>query len=93
MTPKKELSQQVRLPPPSQAERRFRPTFSIASVLLLTLVLAVMASAGKQLVQAVSKGSTGKAPFVFATLTLPMFALLGVSLTRYLVLKVTRRHK
>jgi hypothetical protein len=67
--------------------RGFRPTFGIASIMLLTLVFAVMASAAQHFVQAVSKGSSSKAPFVFATLTLPVVALLGVSLTRFVVRK------
>ena len=70
---------------------RLRPTFGMASILLLTLVFAVMASAAQHLVQAVSKGSSGKAPFVFATLTLPVVALLGVSLVRGLVRKWASR--
>ncbi len=60
-------------------------------MLLVTLVCAVMASATQHLMQAISKGSSGKAPFVIATLTLPVVALLGVSLTRGLYLWIRRR--
>ena len=54
--------------------------FGIASIMLLTLVCAVMASATNYLLRAVSQGASGKVPFVIATLTLPLVALLGVSL-------------
>lgn len=53
--------------------------FSIASLMLTTLVFAVMASATHHLLRAVTAGGTSKAPFVIATLTLPIGALLVIS--------------
>ena len=68
----------------------WQPRFGLGSLMLVILVCAMTAAAGRYLIQALSSGTSSRVVFVFFVLVLPMFLLVVLNVVR---LAVTWMHR
>ena len=73
--------------------RRWRPRFTLTTMMLVSLCCAVTAAGGRYLVQGLSGGAAGRATFVIAILLLPMTILIGVHMVHRLAVWLERQKK
>ena len=67
------------------------PRYGIGSMMLVTVIFAVMAASARQLVVAVRHGSSPKAFFVIFTLAAPMLAVVAISVFRQVASWLSRQ--
>ncbi len=66
---------------------------SIWSLMLVTTVCCLMAAAGNQMLKALRADNLPRSKFVMFTLTAPVIALVGISLTRFIWRMIVNRRR